>query len=87
MLIRINKVMNSALEEISQAKTTDKLESIRLHYLGRDGKLPELMSEIKSLKETNRREVGYAINSAKSTIEKELDKRNDEFSKEICESS
>jgi phenylalanyl-tRNA synthetase alpha chain len=86
MLIRITKLVKGATDQISQALNEKDLEGVRLEYLGEDGKLSVILSEVKNLNKSDRREVGYAINSAKRTIEKELKDKLDEFSEEICES-
>ena len=43
----------------------EKLEQIRVEYLGRKGKLADLMKEMKSLSDAERKDAGKEANQAK----------------------
>lgn len=50
-------------------KTVDELESARVEYLGRKGRLAEAMKELAELTDEARREAGKIANDVKRTIE------------------
>lgn len=74
----IINVKNEALAQISSAKSRTELESLRIAYLGRNGKFNTLVQRIKNLDEGERKHFGITLNESKKTIENLLaDKRND----------
>ena len=68
----ILNIKNEALAQIMDAKNTDDLESIRVAYLGRNGKINELTKRLKSLSVEDRKAAGVSINAAKKTVEEAL---------------
>lgn len=68
----INSVKNEAVAQITTAKTTEEIEELRIAYLGRQGKLTNLIKEIKNLPVENKKTAGMLINEAKNTILKLL---------------
>jgi phenylalanyl-tRNA synthetase alpha chain len=68
----IDKVLNSALTELSAAKTLDSLDEWRIRYLGRKGIVVQLKRSISDLPSTERPEFGQTINSASTLLEEKL---------------
>lgn len=64
----ILSLKNEALAQIMTAKSAEELESIRIAYLGRNGKLTELIKKIKNLSSQEKRQVGLTINEVKNTL-------------------
>lgn len=64
----IQNLKNEALAQILEARSAKELEDLRITYLGRNGKLNKLTSEIKKLKNEGKKEVGRLINEAKNTL-------------------
>lgn len=58
-----------AIEAFTTSQTKEELESARVEFLGRKGKLAELMSTIASVAASDRKDFGRAANEAKVTIE------------------
>lgn len=65
---RIIDIKNEALAQIIEAKNHSELENLRIAYLGRRGKLANLIKEIKNLGIDERKETGRLINETKNTI-------------------
>ncbi len=73
----IQNIKNEALAQIMEAKSREELEELRIAYLGRNGKLNELMRDIKIVPPEERRDIGQTMNEVKKAIEDELVYRKD----------
>lgn len=56
--------------EINSVKSLEKLNEIEIKYLGRNGKINKLLSEIKSISNEEKKEYGQKVNSLKQEIKK-----------------
>jgi phenylalanyl-tRNA synthetase alpha chain len=61
-------VKNEALAQIVDASDIKELENIRIAYLGRNGKVTNLIKNIKSLPANEKKRAGGLINEVKNTI-------------------
>jgi phenylalanyl-tRNA synthetase alpha chain len=66
----IISIKNEAIAQITEAKSAEELESLRVAYLGRSGKLTLLFRQIGKYSADKKREAGRTINEAKNTIVK-----------------
>lgn len=64
----IINLKNEAIAQITSAKVSEELESLRVAYLGRRGKLTKITKELANLKLEEKKTAGIAINEAKNTI-------------------
>lgn len=64
----IQNLKNEAIAQITEADSAKELESLRIIYLGRKGKLNKLTKELKKLNTEEKKEVGRLINEAKNTL-------------------
>jgi phenylalanyl-tRNA synthetase alpha chain len=80
---KIEEIKANAIYEI--AKTTDEraLFDVKVKYLGRKGKLTEILKSLKDLSEKERKIVGPLANQARPMIENEVAKRQKEISEKI----
>ncbi len=69
-------------EKVRKAESLEELNSIRVEYLGKKGKISALMKRIKEIPPQERKEYGRAVNELKSFAEKLIAKRMEEL-KEI----
>lgn len=72
---KVEAVVERALSAIENAHTTAALEEARVRLLGRKGELTTLLRQMKSVDPEDRPKFGALVNSARETIEKELDER------------
>ena len=68
----IQNIKNEAFAQISIAKNLEEIESLRITYLGRKGKLSAFTGKLKKLDPEDRKEVGKLINQTKNIILKLL---------------
>ena len=85
MKIKINKIKNLALKEISEIKNLADLENLKVRYLGRKSELTNILRGLKDLSKEEKKEVGEMANKLRERIElgiknQELEIKNLEFS-------
>lgn len=69
----ILNIKNEAIAQIIEAKDAKELETIRVNYLGRKGKLNEITKNFSNLDSDEKREIGRLLNDVKNTITKQLE--------------
>jgi len=74
---------NEAIAQITETKDVRELESLRISYLGRNGKITKLIKKIKDLNPDEKRGVGNLLNDAKRIVQDELGRKR----RELAESS
>ena len=72
---RIEDVSDAALAELAAADTPEMLEAWRIAYLGRRGRLTQMLRGVGALSPDERRSVGSAANRAKALLEQRLAER------------
>lgn len=75
----IISLKNEAIAQITEANSAEELESLRVAYLGRSGKLTLLFKEIAILAPDKKKEAGLTINEAKNTIVKLIQEQKNNF--------
>jgi phenylalanyl-tRNA synthetase alpha chain len=68
----IQNTKNEALAQIMEAKSAAELENLRIAYLGRNGKISQIIKELKKLKPEKRKEIGRLVNETKNTLIKTI---------------
>jgi phenylalanyl-tRNA synthetase alpha chain len=68
----IQNTKNEALAQIMEAKSAAELESLRIAYLGRNGKISKLTKELKLQKPGKRKEIGRLVNDTKNALIKTI---------------
>ena len=79
MIGRIEEILKSATEEIVASSDPRALDQIRVKYLGRKGRLTEILREIGSLSPEERPAVGKAAGQAKTEIGARIKARSSEL--------
>ncbi|MFC1559541.1 phenylalanine--tRNA ligase subunit alpha [Candidatus Margulisiibacteriota bacterium] len=75
----IKTLEDTAISKIEKADSSEKLESIRIEYLGRKSKLSDALKGLGKLSSDERAKVGKAVNDAKGKIEAKLFTRKKEI--------
>ncbi|MGU9977401.1 MAG: phenylalanine--tRNA ligase subunit alpha [Candidatus Oxydemutatoraceae bacterium WSBS_2016_MAG_OTU14] len=81
----ITSIVPSALEQITAASEGDEIERLRVHYLGKNGTITELLKQIGTLPTDQRRSAGEELNKAKLSIQEALKVRKDALQTERYE--
>lgn len=80
---KIQNLKNEALAQIMEAKSASELADLKISYLGRRGKLTELIRKVKDLEIDERKQVGALINDAKKAISTSLDDKKRQLSEKL----
>ena len=72
----ILKVKEEIQNYIKESKTLQKLEEIRVNYMGKKGIFTELSKKMKDLSGEERPKIGQIINEVKEKISSLLDEKN-----------
>ncbi len=75
----ITEIQTACLKELKHAATLDALEAIRVAYLGRKGKVTELMGELKTFSIEEKRTLGPLLNALKQTLHQAYELRYSEL--------
>jgi phenylalanyl-tRNA synthetase alpha chain len=75
MIERIEQLRAQAEAEIGQASSSEALEQLRVHYLGRKAELPQMLRGVAELDAEQRAAVGKTANEARRALEALLAER------------
>lgn len=79
MVERINELKLQAKERISLATSSNDIENLRVEYLGKKGKVVEILKDLKNIEPEKRKEIAMVANQAKNEIEKNLELKKEEI--------
>ncbi len=74
-----------ALEQIKQGDTLDKLNEVKVAYLGKKGELTAVLKGMKDVSPEERPKVGQMVNDTRAVIEEALDKAIKALEAELME--
>ncbi len=79
MMDRIEELRSKAREEIASAASSERVEELRVRYLGRKADLPQILRGVAQLDPAERARVGASANEARREIEAQLAERDSEL--------
>lgn len=82
---KLQKIMDDALEQINRSEELDKLNEIRVSFLGKKGELTSILKSMKEVAPEDRPKVGQLVNEARAAIEEKLEEKKQTFAKAIRE--
>lgn len=66
---KLRQITEDALHKISEAKTLDEINDIRVEFLGKKGRITSIMKELKNVAPEDKPVFGQLVNEAKQTAE------------------
>jgi phenylalanyl-tRNA synthetase alpha chain len=75
MIERIEELSAQAQQEIEAASSSEAVEQLRVHYLGRKAELPQMLRGVAALEPAQRGLVGKAANEARRALEQLIERR------------
>ena len=78
---KVKSIKENAIKEIKAADTLQSLNDLRVMYLGKKGKLTEILRGMGSLSPEERPVMGALVNEAKEEVSNEIVKREEELKK------
>lgn len=82
---KLQELKNKALEQINGSDGLDKLNEIRVAFLGKKGELTDILKSMKDVAPEDRPKVGQLVNEARAAIEEKLEERREAFEKKLRE--
>ncbi len=70
---QLEKIKEEALKQIQSSEALEKLNDIRVTYLGKKGELTNLLKSMKDVAPEERPKVGQMVNDARAIIESRLE--------------
>ena len=82
---KLKKILDDAMTQIDSSEHLDRLNEIKVSFLGKKGELTSVLKEMKDVAPEDRPKVGQLVNEARKAIEEKLDEKRDIFEKAVLE--
>lgn len=82
---QLKKILDEALGQIETSDKLEKLNDIRIAFLGKKGELTGVLKSMKDVAPEDRPKVGQMVNEARTAIEEKLEEKKVAFEKLIME--
>ncbi len=79
MTKQLEKIKNEAISEISKAENKQDIDLLKVKYLGRKGKITEILKQMGTLANEERPKIGKLANDVRSAIENAFNFKIDEL--------
>ena len=81
----LEKIREEALKQIQESETLDRLNEIRVAYLGKKGELTSVLKSMKDVAPEERPKVGQMVNEARTVIEEKLEEAKTALAEKLRE--
>lgn len=82
---KINEIDKEFEQDSQKIESADKLEELRLQYVGKKGKITELMTHFREVPAELKKEIGMLVNNLKNKIENALSNLKEKFAQKAVE--
>ena len=82
---KLNKIVSEALSQIDGSEHLEKLNELKVAYLGKKGELTQVLKSMKDVAAEDRPKVGQMVNEARTSIEEKIEKKKKDFEKKVLE--
>ena len=82
---RLQAIREEVAKQIEACADMDKLNEIRVAFLGKKGELTNIIKSLKDATAEERPKLGMMINEARAEIEEKLSEKKDAFAKKLRE--
>ena len=72
---QIQSLITNFEKQISEVKTTDDIEQLRVSFLGKKGQLTDLLKSIATLSDSDKKNIGALLHNTKETLINTLDSK------------
>ena len=70
---RLEQIKAEAIRQINESEALDKLNDVRINFLGKKGELTAVLKGMKDVAPEERPKIGQLVNDAREEIERVLD--------------
>lgn len=78
---KLKRIMEEALAQINSSEQLDKLNEIKVSFLGKKGELTAVLKSMKEVAPEERPKVGQLVNDARTVIEEKLEEKRAAFAR------
>ena len=82
---KLKKILDDAMTQIDSSERLDRLNEIKVSFLGKKGELTSVLKAMKDVAPEDRPKVGQLVNEARKTIEEKLEEKKEIFEKAVLE--
>ena len=82
---KLQSIQKEALQQIQASEVPEKLNEVRVKFLGKKGELTAILKGMKDVAVEDRAKVGQLVNETRAAIESLLEERKAKMEKEILE--
>ncbi len=82
---KLERIMKEAMDQIESSNELNKLNDIRVNFLGKKGELTSVLKGMKDVAPEDRPKVGQMVNDARAKIEERLENKKAGFEKKLRE--
>ena len=82
---KLKKILDDAMTQIDSSEHLDRLNEIKVSFLGKKGELTSVLKAMKDVAPEDRPKVGQLVNEARKAIEEKLDEKRGIFEKAVLE--
>lgn len=75
----LEKIRNEALQKLEESESLDRLNDIRVAYLGKKGELTQVLKGMRNVAPEDRPKVGQMVNDTRAAIEQKLEEAKAEI--------
>lgn len=75
----LEALLNDFNSQISQAKSIQELEEVRINFLGKKGLVTELFSKLKDLSAEEKKSFGAEVNVLRNQVTQQIDEKKNQF--------
>ncbi len=76
---QLEKIREEALKQLSETEGLDRLNEIRVNFLGKKGQLTGILKSMKDIPPEERPKFGQLVNEVRTQLEKEMEERKAKF--------
>ncbi len=76
---QLEKIREEALKQLSETEGLDRLNEIRVNFLGKKGQLTGILKSMKDIPPEERPKFGQLVNEVRAQLEKEMEERKAKF--------
>ncbi len=80
---QLEKILNDAMSQIDASDKIEKLNDIKVAFLGKKGELTSVLKSMKDVAAEERPKIGQMVNDARKEIEGKLDEKKTKFEKAL----
>ncbi len=82
---KLKNILDLAVNQINESEGMDKLNEIRVAFLGKKGELTSVLKSMKDVAPEDRPKVGQMVNEARTQLETLLEEKKADFAKKLRE--